>query len=466
MSSMTPSHAPTEVLMVDLANIRKDPSWPTDPLLVTSFRASIQRGEPPLLDLSLNRIQLADGTTELEVIDGMHRLEALRLEGVAQHSAKVREYSLQDAFYARIATSLGKPNELFRQRAERALREGFIQDVAAHLEGATVYQRGLGEDGTIQPTPRREPLPTDPLLALGTILWVHFAAKPEVTEDWERYVVSWLDDIAGRLGKTPAWLRDEILDITALLGEKLPGKQTAERARLLLAIPDDGILRLVLARLKLEPHLTSTDLRFALNILGCGPDVGRHPWLKSRNLTDMRGKLGHASLSQLARDYNEALIREEAAARVVRPPTSPSSPASALSVPATSTTPLTGEGSSASPVGSTAEPGDRPVGSSQVFGIVSPKFAGTASHPTKAPTLFPVPTNTPSEDPFVPARSLMVSLIRAWKTFDEQSGEWFRADIQHDLSSLRTLIDEYLTRGQSSASSQPAKKAPPRRGTE
>ena len=152
MSSMTPSHAPTEILMVDLANIRKDPSWPTDPLLVTSFRASIQRGEPPLLDLSLNRIQLADGTTELEVIDGMHRLEALRLEGVAQHSAKVREYSLQDAFYARIATSLGKPNELFRQRAERALREGFIQDVAAHLEGATVYQRGLGEDGTIQPT--------------------------------------------------------------------------------------------------------------------------------------------------------------------------------------------------------------------------------------------------------------------------------------------------------------------------
>ena len=103
--------------MVDLASIRQDPSWPIDPLLVTSFRASIHRGEPPLLDLSLNRKQLADGTTELEIIDGMHRLEALRLEGVTQHSAKVREYAPQDAFYARIATSLGKPNELFRQRA-------------------------------------------------------------------------------------------------------------------------------------------------------------------------------------------------------------------------------------------------------------------------------------------------------------------------------------------------------------
>jgi hypothetical protein len=131
------------------------------------------------------------------------------LEGVTTHSAKVRAYSPQDAFYARIATSLGKPNELFRQRAERALREGFVRDVAAHLEGATIYQRGVAEDGAPRPTPRREPLPADPLLALGKILWVHFAAKPAVTEDWERYVLTWLDDIAQRLGKTPAWLREE-----------------------------------------------------------------------------------------------------------------------------------------------------------------------------------------------------------------------------------------------------------------
>jgi hypothetical protein len=209
MTSMTPSNTPTEVVMVDVATIRQDPSWPVDQALVKSFRASIMRGEPPLLDLSLNRVRHADGSVELEVIDGMHRLEALRLEGVEEHSAKVREYSTQDALYARIATSLGRPHELFRQRAERALREGFIRDVAAHLEGATVYQRGMGEDGSIASVPRSDPLPTDPLLALGTIIWIHFSAKPEVTEDWERYVVSWLDDIASRLGKTPVWLRDE-----------------------------------------------------------------------------------------------------------------------------------------------------------------------------------------------------------------------------------------------------------------
>jgi hypothetical protein len=326
MSSLTPPpgpQSPTETLTVELAAIRQDASWPVDPALVSSFRASIRRGEPPLLDLSLNRLRLADGASGLEIIDGMQRLEALRLEGVTTHSAKVRAYSPQDAFYARIATSIGKPNELFRQRAERALREGFVQDVATHLEGATLYQRGVAEDGTPRPTPRREPLPADPLLALGTVLWVHFAAKPEVTEDWERYVLTWLEDIATRLGKTPAWLRDEVLQIAALLGDDLPGnlgkpgKPAAERARLLLAIPDDGILRLALARLKTEPKLSTTDLRFALDMLGCGPDVGRHRWLKSRSLPEMRSLLAHASLAQLARDYTAALARAEAASRAI-----------------------------------------------------------------------------------------------------------------------------------------------------
>ena len=132
-----------------------------------------------------------------------------------------------------------------------------------------------------------------------------------MTEDWEEYVLDWLDDIATRLGKTPEWLRDEILDITALLGEEVPGNRSAERVRLLLAIPDDGILRLVLARLKSESKLTTTDLRFALDMLGCGPDVGRHTWLKSRGLQEMRGILGHVTLSQLARDYGEALAKVE-----------------------------------------------------------------------------------------------------------------------------------------------------------
>ena len=127
--------------MVQLDSIIQDPSWPIDLSLVASFCASIARGEPPLLDLSLNRLVRPDGSVVLEIIDGMHRLEALRQAGVTEYSAKVREYSTQDAFYARIATSIGKPNDLFRQRAEKALREGFIRDLAARLEGATLYQR-------------------------------------------------------------------------------------------------------------------------------------------------------------------------------------------------------------------------------------------------------------------------------------------------------------------------------------
>jgi hypothetical protein len=491
MSSLTPSPDATETLTVDLAAIRQDASWPVDPELVSSFRASIRRGEPPLLDLSLNRVRLAEGASALDIIDGMHRLEALRLEGVTTHSAKVRAYSPQDAFYARIATSLGKPNELFRQRAERALREGFVRDVASHLEGATVYQRGVAEDGSPRPTPRREPLPSDPLLALGTILWVHFAAKPAVTEDWERFVLTWLDDIAGRLGKTPAWLRDEVLHITALLGEDLPGKpgrSTAERARLLLAIPDDGIMRLALARLKAEPKLTTTDLRFALDVLGCGPDVGRHGWLAPRSLPEMRRMLAHATLAQLARDYTDALTRAEKASRAIQAPAPPIPPASAAptrtpppvgasdprmppTIPSatppaapppsgpqagaqTGTPPPSAAGTRSADPAAAEEPTN--VGdSAPVFGVASARFGRAVSHAgrvpndTTTPGTPPTPGNTSAspEDAFLSAHRLTDALIGAWRLFDQRGGEWSRPDVRQDLTRLRTLIDAYLTLG-------------------
>jgi hypothetical protein len=502
MSSLTPSHNPMETLTVELAAIRQDATWPVDPDLVSSFRASIRRGEPPLLDLSLNRLRLADSASGLEIIDGMHRLEALRLEGVTTHGAKVRVYSPQDAFYARIATSLGKPNELFRLRAERALREGFVQDVATYLEGATLYQRGVAEDGTPRPTPRSEPLPSDPLLALGTILWIHFAAKPAVTEDWERYILTWLDDIAQRLGKTPAWLRDEVLHITALLGEDLPGKPgkpTAERARLLLAIPDDGIMRLALARLKAEPKLTTTDLRFALDVLGCGPDVGRHRWLTPRSLPEMRRMLAHATLSQLARDYTHALARAENASRAIRAPapsTPPASSAPTLTPPTVGApgprTPLTTP--STSPPDAPASAGPQPGAqagapppnaaadgarstdpaatdpgtaveptdlrdSAPVFGVVSARFGRTdprsvrAPHDTArdtttqgAPSTTEITAVTP-DDLFLSAHRLTESLIGVWRAFDQRGGDWSRPDVRQDLTRLRTLIDAYLTRG-------------------
>ena len=499
MSSLTPPHDPTETLTVDLATIRQDSSWPVDPALVSSFRASIRRGEPPLLDLSLNRIRLADGASGLDIIDGMHRLEALRLEGVTTHSAKVRVYGPQDAFYARIATSLGKPNDLFRQRAERALREGFVQDVATHLDGATIYQRGVAEDGAPRPTPRREPLPADPLLALGTLLWVHFAAKPEVTEDWERYVLTWLDDIAQRLGKTPAWLRDEVLHITALLGEDLPGKPgkpTAERARLVLAIPDDGIMRLALARLKATPKLSTTDLRFALDMLGCGPDVGRHSWLKPRSLPEMRSMLAHATLAQLARDYTDALARAENASRAIRAPapfTPPALPAPTLTPPPVGasgprmppTTPSASPPDAPAPSGpqtgapppSAAADGegsadrqaaDEPIDrrdSTPIFGVASARFGRTVSHSDHAthdPTTQGTPPTTgnigvPPDDAFLSAHRLTDSLIGAWHAFDQRGGDWSRPDIRQDLTRLRTLIDAYLTRG-----ADPTPRAPSR----
>src|SRR5258706_7586087 len=159
-----------------------------------------------------------------------------------------------------------------------------------------------------------------PLAVKNSFFFSSRRRHTRLVSDWSSDVCSSDLDIAKRLGKTPAWLRDEVLHITALLGEDLPGKPTAERARLVLAIPDDGILRLALARLKAEPKLATTDLRFALDMLGCGPDIGRHSWLKPRNLPEMRSLLAHATLSQLARDYTDALARAEVASRAIRSP--------------------------------------------------------------------------------------------------------------------------------------------------
>lgn len=249
--------------------------------------------------------------------------------------------------------------------------------------------------------------------------------------------------MAKRLGKTPEWLRDEILDIAPLIGAEVPGKRSVERIRLLLAIPDDGILRLVLARLKSEPRLTTTDLRFALDMLGCGPDVGRHSWLKSRGLPEMRSILAHASLSQLARDYGEALSKVERNKLLPRPSRSQTSPQasdlqSTSSHEPTQPVPLKG-----------TDPISREVADhSQVFGIVSPNFGGTElkravrSVPESSAGTSPSP-----KDPYAQAHDATNLLIHAWEAFEQQGGDWARADVQQDLSLLRTLLDNYVQRG-------------------
>ena len=233
-------------------------------------------------------------------------------------------------------------------------------------------------------------------------------------------------------------------DITALLGEELPGKRSAERVRLLLAIPDDGILRLVLARLKSESHLSTTDLRFALDMLGCGPDVSRHTWLKSRGLQEMRGILGHATLSQLARDYGEALRKVERNKLLPRPERMqilPSVPSPQLDSPFDPPGPLPG--------GSIASVESRPADQSQVFGIVSPTFGGTVP---KQPVMSVAPSSAVKglvpKDFYAQAHEATHLLLRAWDMFEQLGGNWSRPDVQQDLLLLHALVEEYIQRGQ------------------
>jgi hypothetical protein len=88
-----------------------------------------------------------------------------------------------------------------------------------------------------------------------------------------------------------------------------------------------------------------------------------------------------------------------------------------------------------------------PAASSQVFGIVSPKFGGTGSR-SATPAGSP-PSVTPA--PLVDSRyqfvhTLTLQLIRAWNDFEVQGGDWTRPYVRHDLLQLSTILDGYVRR--------------------
>jgi hypothetical protein len=188
-------------------------------------------------------------------------------------------------------------------------------------------------------------------------------------------------------------------------------------------------------------------------VLGCGPDVGRHTWLKSRGLQEMRSILASANLSQLARDYGDALRKVERNKLLPRLPRTPSTtevPGMQALPPVEPTRPPLPSG------GDNESTQHRAAEHSQVFGIVSPSFGGTASkQPARKLPQPPVVTSpplasTPPEDLYAHAHGVSTLLIHAWETFDQRGGDWTRADVQEDLARLRTLVTGYIKRGSSS----------------
>ncbi|HEU5379102.1 MAG TPA: ParB N-terminal domain-containing protein [Ktedonobacteraceae bacterium] len=206
-----------------------DLHWPTDRHLVESFRKTLQHGGH-FAPMHLNRIWQPESAWRYEVIDGFHRYEAAKAEGVPALLCQVVEINAQEARYARIQACVGKPSEVTRERALRELRLAFINDMRSVIGNpAVLYEPLLGEDGRVQARPRALPLPEEPLAALEALtdhlLATQQAAFPAPRPSgpqrgprtlfgqrtgWEQQLTDWLADLGERFGYDATWLLQEL----------------------------------------------------------------------------------------------------------------------------------------------------------------------------------------------------------------------------------------------------------------
>lgn len=209
---------------VQLEEIR-DLGWPTDRYLVWSFRKTLQRGAH-FSPIQLNRIWEPDATWRYEIIDGFHRYEAAKAEGLTSLLCQVVELEKREARYARIHACVHKPSTVTNERALRELRLAFVTDLQEAIGHPKVlYEPILGEDGEVHARPHTVPLPEEPLHALEVLadhLMATTAAAPPypvqrgkrmvnrtpfgMRTGWEQLLNEWLADLGERFGETAAWL--------------------------------------------------------------------------------------------------------------------------------------------------------------------------------------------------------------------------------------------------------------------
>lgn len=205
-----------------------DLDWPTDRHLVLSFRRTLQQGGH-FAPMQLNRVWQAEVPWRYEIIDGFHRYEAAKAEGVTELLCQVVEIGLREARYARIQACVGKPAEITRARALHELRLAFIADMHTLIgDPPTLLEPILGEDGQVHARLRAAPLPTEPLAALEIFTDHLFVTQGELPafvtseqhrktitfEDlragWERALSAWLAELGQRFGYDAEWLLQEL----------------------------------------------------------------------------------------------------------------------------------------------------------------------------------------------------------------------------------------------------------------
>lgn len=206
-----------------------DLRWPTDRYLVGSFRRTLQHGGH-FAPMHLNRVWQPETPWRYEIIDGFHRYEAAKAEGVASLLCQVVDLETQEARYARIQACVGKSSEVTRERALRELRLAFISDMRAVIGSPELLDEPLlGEDGQVQTRPRALPLPEEPLAALEALtdhlLATQQEARPAPRQPrtqggartpfgqrtgWEQQLTEWLADLGERFGYDANWLLQEL----------------------------------------------------------------------------------------------------------------------------------------------------------------------------------------------------------------------------------------------------------------
>src|SRR5262249_51970010 len=102
--------------------------------------------------MQLNRVWHPEVPWRYEIIDGFHRYEAAKAEGVTELLCQVVEIGIREARYARIQACVGKPSEITRARALHELRLAFIADMRA-LTGdpPSLMQPIFGEVAHVHP---------------------------------------------------------------------------------------------------------------------------------------------------------------------------------------------------------------------------------------------------------------------------------------------------------------------------
>lgn len=460
--------------LVELVDVQDDESWATDKNKVAGFQAVLQQGKrfPTLL---LRRVWHEDASYHYEIIDGFHRFRALVAEGVKSYPAMIVECDDRTADYDRIQASLDKPDPILHQRAEQAIRQRFIKDMAAEVTGKTLYERTLDEDGHVIPMERTEPLPDDPFLVLQ-VLFEHFAAqtskyKPddpfmwrgEIIQHlstWEQHIGKWMEEISKWLGKSVGWLHQQV-DIS--FWRQHGGVWGDLVSFVYYAVPDKEIRTLILGRMKMEGFPRPEPLTEILCYLGVVKITlsGTQYVRVQRTRREIVGLLASHTLEELwkkAQQANEQvrLDRQREAAAEWRQNEIAESKRIVENWQLKQMTPE--ERGDRKPKGWMRDPDDgdferagisvpqgttwvprpsAPLRRDRVFATVSSKFAKPQSNS---------PVEAKPIDQWPSICDIMHLLMRRWEIFHVSNGDWTREEVRADLEQIIAAANGYLNR--------------------